>query len=321
MLNAFQDEIDDLIKRYEYKQDFVYHTSGSTGKPKEIKLSYETMKMCVEENIRIMKITDKSTIVNLCIPPTSIAFSCFTTLTALVAGAKLITRKFKANEYVDNLNEFQGTHHFIIPAVYRTLSKTRKWEELDLSSYELLMTGSDLAPEGIKNNLLSKGAKRFLQIYGSTEVPPAISESEDERDIANVSPLIDYKIAEDGELFIKWQCQNEYWASGDLVERIDNGFKMVGRKKNILRLNCAHVQPELIEQYIMNKTKVDRALVTRSKNDKIGVYFEGPETKQTEVFNSLNTFYGTSENIVDFVKWVPKIETNHLNKVIRHQSL
>ena len=61
-MNDFQSEIDDLINRYEYKQDFVYYTSGSTGKPKEIVLSYETMKMCVEENIRIMKITDKSTI-------------------------------------------------------------------------------------------------------------------------------------------------------------------------------------------------------------------------------------------------------------------
>ena len=27
MLNDFQSEIDDLIKRYEYKQDFVYYTS------------------------------------------------------------------------------------------------------------------------------------------------------------------------------------------------------------------------------------------------------------------------------------------------------
>jgi long-subunit acyl-CoA synthetase (AMP-forming) len=317
----FQQEIDDLIKRYEYKQDFVYHTSGSTGKPKEIVLPYETMKMCVEENIRIMKINSNSIIVNLCIPPTSIAFSCFTTLTALVTGAKLITKKFKANTYVDDLQNFKGTHHFIIPAVYRILSKTRKWKDLDLSSYEVMMTGSDLAPEGIKQDLLSKGATRFLNIYGSTEVPPAISESETERDITNVSPLIDYKIADDGELFIKWQCQDEYWASGDLFEKIDNGFKMIGRKKNILRLNCAHVQPELIEQYIMNRTKVDRALVTRSKNDKIGVYFEGPETKQTEVFTALNTFYGSGDNIVDFVKWVSKIETNHLNKVIRHQSL
>ena len=77
------------------------------------------------------------------------------------------------------------------------------------------------------------------------------------------------------------------------------------------------VQPELIEQYIMNKTKVDRALVTRSKNDKL-VCILSWETKQTEVFTALIIFR-TSDNIVDFVKCVPKIETNHLNKVIRHQ--
>ena len=317
----FQEEVDELIERYENKREFVYHTSGSTGKPKEIVLSYETMKMSVEENIRIMRITSDSVINNLCIPPTSIAFSCFLVLAAHVSGAKLITKKFSVKSYLEDLQN-GSTHHFIIPAVYRTMSKTKKWKSLDLSSYDVIMTGSDIPPEGIKEDVLSKGAKRFLQIYGSTEVPPAISESEEEKNFGvNVSPLIDYKIADDGELFIKWKTQAKYWASGDLVEKIDNGFKMIGRKKNILILNCAHVQPELLEQYILNRAKVDKALVTKSKNDKIGVYFEGNESKQNEVFNALNAFYESSDNIVDFVKWVPKIETNHLNKVIRHQSL
>ena len=165
----------------------------------------------------------------------------------------------------------------------------------------------------------------IYEAYGMTETTGVISCNKPGfvkiGSVGQLLPETEVKIADDGELFIKWQCQDEYWASGDLFEKIDNGFKMIGRKKNILRLNCAHVQPELIEQYIMNRTKVDRALVTRSKNDKIGVYFEGPETKQTEVFTALNTFYGSGDNIVDFVKWVSKIETNHLNKVIRHQSL
>ena len=36
----FQEEVDELIERYENKREFVYHTSGSTGKPKEIVLSF-----------------------------------------------------------------------------------------------------------------------------------------------------------------------------------------------------------------------------------------------------------------------------------------
>ena len=50
------------------------------------------------------------------------------------------------------------------------------------------------------------------------------------------------------------------------------------------------------------------------------------EVKNVEEWLSFNdervkTFSKFADNIVDFVKWVPKIETNHLNKVIRHQSL
>jgi long-subunit acyl-CoA synthetase (AMP-forming) len=319
-MTVFQNEINDLIDRYDNKREFVYYTSGSTGKPKKIVLSFDTMKMVVEENIRMQKITSNSVIANLCIPPSSIAFSCFLVLAAHVSGAKIITKKFNSKTYIDDLQG--GTHTFIIPAVYRTMSRTKKWKKLDLSSYDVVMTGSDIPPEGIKQNVLSKGAKRFLQIYGSTEVPPAISESEDEKNFGvNISPLIDYKVANDGELFIKWKTQNEYWASGDLVEKIEDGFKMIGRKKNILRLNCAHVQPELIEQFIMNEAGVSRALVTRSKNDKIGVYYEGHESQTDSVQSVLNKWYNNDENIIDFVKWVPKIETNHLNKVIRHQSL
>ena len=80
-----------------------------------------------------------------------------------------------------------------------------------------ISSGADIVPEGIKKDVLSKGAIKFHHLYGSTEVPPAISDSEDEERIGEkLSPLIDYYI-KDKELFIKWKLQESFWQSGDMV--------------------------------------------------------------------------------------------------------
>ena len=48
----YKEETEDIIRRFQRKEDFVYFTSGSTGKPKKIVHSYELMKMVAEENCR-----------------------------------------------------------------------------------------------------------------------------------------------------------------------------------------------------------------------------------------------------------------------------
>ena len=43
-IDDFKEETEDIIKRWNNKEDFVYYTSGSTGVPKKIVHSYEVIK-------------------------------------------------------------------------------------------------------------------------------------------------------------------------------------------------------------------------------------------------------------------------------------
>lgn len=305
-IRDYKEETDEIVRRFKQKEDFVYFTSGSTGAPKKIVHSYELMAQVAEENCLYNNYTKDSVIVNACLPAVSIGYPVLSVLPALMTGCKLRTVAFNPYEY---LNEMQdATHMFILPAVYRVLKKTDKWKEFDCSG-KIVSCGADIVPEGIKEDVLSKGAIKFHHLYGSTEVPPAISNSEDERRIGqNLSPLIDYYV-DDSELFIKWKLQADFWQSGDLV---DDELKVTGRKKNILALNCSRIQPETIERYVMDNTNVNRCMLT-IKKDKVWMYFDGDEYPST-VRETIREWYKDSPVNV---RKVYKIKVNPMNKLIR----
>ena len=305
----YKEETEDIIRKFERKEDFVYFTSGSTGTPKKIVHSYELMKQVAEENCRYNNYTKDSVIVNACLPAVSIGYPVLSVLPALLTGCKFRAFAFNPYQYLNQMED--ATHMFMLPAVYRVLKKTDKWKEFDCSG-KIVSCGADLVPEGIKEDVLSKGAIKFHHLYGSTEVPPAISNSEDERRIGqNLSPLIDYYI-EDDELFIKWKSQESFWQSGDMVTE---NLKVIGRKKNILALNCSRIQPEIIERYVLDNTSVNRCMLT-IKKDKVWMYYDGRENESI-VKEKVEEWYVDSPVSV---KKVDKIQVNKMNKLIRTQT-
>ena len=302
----YKEETEDIIRKFERKEDFVYYTSGSTGKPKKIVHSYELMKMVAEENCRYNNYDKYDYIVNMSLPSASIGYPVLSVLPALISGCKLKVRAFNPYDYLDEIKE--ATHAFILPAVYRVLKKTTKWITFNFTGMTI-SCGADIVPEGIKDDVLSKGAIKFHHLYGSTEVPPAISDSEDENQIGqNLSPLIEHYV-EEKELFVKWNIQNQFWQSGDIV---NDNLKVVGRKKNILALNCSRIQPETIEKYILDNTNVNRCMLT-VKKDKVWLYYDGDEDQKT-IPPLVNEWYKDSPV---YIKRVEKIKVNKMNKIIR----
>ena len=302
----YKEETEDIIRKFERKEDFVYYTSGSTGKPKKIVHSYELMRMVAEENCRYNNYAKHDYIVNMSLPAASIGYPVLSVLPALISGCKLKVRAFNPYDYLDEIKE--ATHAFILPAVYRVLKKTTKWITFNFTGMTI-SCGADIVPEGIKDDVLSKGAIKFHHLYGSTEVPPAISDSEDEKQIGqNLSPLIEHYV-EEKELFVKWNIQNQFWQSGDIV---NDNLKVVGRKKNILALNCSRIQPETIEKYILDNTNVNRCMLT-VKKDKVWLYYDGDEDQKT-IHPLVNEWYKDSPV---YIKQVEKIKVNKMNKIIR----
>ena len=307
-IRDYKEETEEIIRKFERKEDFVYFTSGSTGVPKKIVHSYELMKQVAEENCRYNNYTKDDYIVNACLPAVSIGYPVLSVLPALISGCKLRTVAFNPYEYLNEMKD--ATHMFILPAVYRVLKKTEKWAKFDCLG-KVVSSGADIVPEGIKADVISKGAKKFHHLYGSTEVPPAISNSEDEKSIGwSMSDLINYYI-KDNELFIKWKGQENFWQSGDLIDDYRNMI-VTGRKKNILALNCSRIQPETIEKYVMDNTNVNRCMLT-IKKDKVWMYFDGDEYRST-VRETIQEWYKDSPVNV---RKVYKIKLNPMNKLIR----
>ena len=120
----YKEETEDIIRKFERKEDFVYYTSGSTGKPKKIVHSYELMKMVAEENCRYNNYVKHDYIVNMSLPAASIGYPVLSVLPALISGCKLKVRAFNPYDYLEEIKE--ATHAFILPAVYRVLKKTTK---------------------------------------------------------------------------------------------------------------------------------------------------------------------------------------------------
>tara|TARA_B100000519_G_C14245972_1_gene439831 strand:- start:180 stop:1139 length:960 start_codon:yes stop_codon:yes gene_type:complete len=302
----YKEETEDIIRKFDRKEDFVYHTSGSTGTPKKIVHSYELIKQVAEENCRYNNYVKDDYIVNASLPAASIGYPVLSVLPAYISGCKLRVKAFSPYEYLDEIKD--ATHAFILPAVYRVLKKTKKWIDFNFTGMTI-SSGADIVPEGIKKDVLSKGAIKFHHLYGSTEVPPAISDSEDEERIGEkLSPLIDYYI-KDKELFIKWKLQESFWQSGDMVTE---DLKVTGRKKNILALNCSRLQPETIERYVLDNTSVNRCMLT-IKNDKVWLYYDGNENASV-VKEKVEEWYVDSPVTVTKVD---KIQVNKMNKLIR----
>jgi len=302
----YYEETKDIIEKFERKEDFTYFTSGSTGTPKKIVHSYELIKQVAEENCRYNNYTKDDYIVNMSLPAVSIGYPVLSVLPAYISGCRLRVKKFNPFDFLDTITD--STHFFILPSVYRVLRRKNAWKNLDLTG-KIVSCGADIVPDGIKEDVLSKGAKKFHHLYGATEVPPAISNSEDGKSIGeNMSPFIDWYV-EEKELFVKWNLQTEYWQSGDLV---DENLKITGRKKNILALNCSRIQPESIEAYVLDESDVDRCLLT-IKDDKVWLYYEGIEV-DSYLKKLVQDWYHDSPV---YVKQVPHIETNKMNKLVR----
>jgi acyl-coenzyme A synthetase/AMP-(fatty) acid ligase len=316
-IDDFEDQVKDIIKRFNSKDEFVYNTSGSTGKPKKIVHSYSVMKQVAEDVVRQNNYNKDSYILNNTLPPTSIGFPVLSVLPALISGCRIRIKKFDPKTFVEIMTS-GPTHMFILPSIYRVMKKTKKWKEADLSTIDTIACGADLIPENMAIEVISKGVKRFKMDFGSTEVPPSITDSSHERKVGlRLSPLIDHYFGDDGELFVKWKSQSEYWQSGDLFTE---DFEMIGRKKNILKLQgCTTINPETVEKYILdNFSSINRAIL-QIKDEKPHLYYEG-DANENLVKSTMSDWFFSDNKILNVVKKVDKIEVNHMNKLVRTAS-
>ncbi len=223
-------------------------TSGTTGYPQRISHSRDTIQEVVEANIKLLDLNSNSKIYSL-YSPRGIAWSVLSLYLAAELDCELYIETFKGISYVDRIHKVRPTHTLVLPNAWKSLHKHAKWQDLDFSSVDKLIIGSDFTPEGCLEELRNHNPNKVYNVYGSTEVPPIVLYSEEENIYTkdSIPPGCSVKL-HDTQICAKWSTQDEYWISGDCVEGDLNRFTLNGRVPNMFKQDVYRVYPEQIEK-------------------------------------------------------------------------
>ena len=223
-------------------------TSGTTGHPQRVSHSRETIEQVVDSNIKLLNLNKNSRIVSL-YSPRGIAFTTLSLFIAEKLGCELYIENFNGLSYIDRINTVKPTHTLILPNIWKTLYRHPRWKEIDYSSCDTLITGSDFTPNGMLDELREHGAQKVYNVYGSTEVPPIVMYSEEENTYTkdSVPAGCEVRIV-DNQIQCKWSSQDIWWTSGDCVEGNIDRFTLNGRVPNMFKQNNVRVYPEQVEK-------------------------------------------------------------------------
>ena len=304
----------DFVKKWNSNEnEFSFFTSGSGGEPKEIIHERKTLNYIAE---KVSDLYGNEKRILFVFPPGSIAYATMSLLPCLYnTKNELFLEKFNPFSFIRRYMELKPDICVIVPNMYRVLSRKENWNELK-NPNSIMITGSDFVSSELVEDFKNKGFE-VSHVYGSTEIPPVLTWGDDI--FFDFIKDVDYYI-ENEELKIKWNCQKEYWNSGDLVEIIDNKIKIKGRKNLFFKYHQYKIHPELIETIGKQYGAINN--LCRMENGKIMSYFTG-ELNEQETITQINEYYSTLKNIsikipVKFKK-VDNIKTNVMNKIVRNQ--
>lgn len=185
-------------------------TSGSTKEPKEV--FHKDIDAHIQRSIKEIGLTPNDIVLDV-FPANVIAHYTVTALPALTAGAHLVSTNFDPYHYIRLFNKVRPTFISLIPRHYEILSKTKGWENFDMSCVRYMVTGSGNITQTMIDDFRSKGVQTVANWYGMTEMPPPVfigynSESFD------FTPKEGYSVEFDPD----GECIINGWRTGDMFD-------------------------------------------------------------------------------------------------------
>ena len=195
----------------------ILNTSGSTDEPKQVKHSWDFINECAQRSIKEIGLTKKDIVLDV-FPGNTIAHYTITAFPALVSGAELVTANFNAFTYLELFESVQPTVISLIPRHLDLLSKSKKWDSIDMSCVRYMVTGSNKIEQSFLDAFRERGVQLVANWYGMTEYPPPImigynSTSFDLKTLTNIDRVEFQLVNEDSSLA---ECIINGQLTGDL---------------------------------------------------------------------------------------------------------
>ena len=193
-------------------------TSGSTKEPKEILHPWTSIESCILRSIREIGLSKDDIVLDV-FPANVIAHYTVTAFPAKYSGAKLISANFDPYTYMNLFNKYQPTYIALIPRHYEILSKTKGWDEFDMSCVRYMVTGSSSISQEMINSFKSKGVQTVANWYGMTEMPPPVLVGYDTASF-NFTPKDGYTV----EFTSEGECVVNGMYTGDIFDLTTKTF-------------------------------------------------------------------------------------------------
>ncbi|BDH60735.1 long-chain-fatty-acid--CoA ligase [Lysinibacillus sp. PLM2] len=268
---------------------FICFTSGSTGNPKGVVIKDTVIDYGYERLIEAMELKpDDNVFVYASI---SGVYGIIAMKTILRLGATLVVSDdFNLVEMINAMKKANCNKLTTTPSIFKTLYNfASRIEPEVLKSLELVSVIGEKIPANFKSHFPLLENCKFLSNYGSSESGPLanaiIKEDNNELEFT-MSDAVNFKIV-DGELLVKTGglfseyynnatqteevFENGWFKMGDLVEFSDDKtFKLVGRKKEVIKKGGQQVIPSEVEQILSNIEGIETVAVVGAPHEVYG---------------------------------------------------
>lgn len=227
----------------------IFTTSGTTGHPKKIEHTQDFLDEVSQASIDRFGHTKKSKFLNL-LAPMSIGNAVMMDNVQRIIGCEVLRHSFNPFTFIDCIHEVRPTFMVIPPNIWKIMRRHKEWHKLDLSSLDVLVVGGDFTPEGMLDELRSHGPSSVVNVYGSTEVPPPVLVGNQENTYSqnNLPNGVSIKFSNRSTLMCKWDQQEDWWDSEDVVEGSLDRFVIKGRERNMFKQGNQRIYPEFLEK-------------------------------------------------------------------------
>ena len=271
-------------------------TSGTTGQPKKIKHSLQNLL----RNIKINE-NQKNLVWGFAYNPTHMAgLQVF--LQAIVNGNSLVNIFNNSRvEIFEKIKKYSITNISATPTFYRLLLPI----EETYPTVKRITLGGEKSDEKLLDNIqkLFPEAK-INNVYASTEAGAIFSAHREffkiKSHLENLIKVVENELYLHQSLLGKSDELDEikdFYATGDLIEWIDENqkiFKFVSRKNEHINVGGYKVNPNEVEEVLLQNSKIKNAKVFGKPNAILGnilsaeiVVFENQELEEAEIRNYL----------------------------------
>jgi acyl-coenzyme A synthetase/AMP-(fatty) acid ligase len=151
----------------------ILNTSGSTDEPKQIGHRWAYIKECAQRSVKEIGLTENDIVLDV-FPGNTIAHYTITAFPALISGAQLVTANFSSFTYLELFESVQPSVISLIPRHLELLSKSKKWDSIDMSCVRYMVTGSNKIEQSFIDAFRERGVQLVANWYGMTEYPPPV---------------------------------------------------------------------------------------------------------------------------------------------------